>query len=87
MRERSEAAELVVGAALLDARYCSLLLEAREQALGAAAGQPCAPAHVRLTAPERAALAAIPAATLQEFAQGVVEEPLLAGGHALRSAA
>lgn len=79
MRERSEAAQLVVGAAVLDARYCALLLEERERALGAAAGQPCAPAYVRLTAPEREALRAIPAQTLQEFARGVEGNRLLAG--------
>jgi hypothetical protein len=81
--ERSEAAELIMGAALLDARSCALLLEERARALGAATHQPCAPAHVRLTAPEREALVAIPARTLQEFAQGVVGEPLLAGGRSL----
>jgi hypothetical protein len=83
--ERSEAAQLIVGAAVLDARYCALLLE--ERALGAATCQPCAPTHVRLTAPEREALAALPARTLQEFAQGVEGASRSAGVRSLRPAA
>ncbi len=80
MEERSEAAQLIVGAALLDARYCALLLEERDRALDAAVHQPCAPAHVRLTVPERETLAAIPARTLQEFAQGVTGDRLFLTG-------
>ena len=66
-----EAAQLVVGAAILDPRFRQELLENRGKALRAVDRLAVAPAHVRLTAGDRRALAAIRATDLQEFAVGV----------------
>ena len=72
MERCNEAVQLVVGAAVLDARYGALLVEQRAQALDEVALLPSAPAHVRLTMPDREELMAIRARTLREFALGVV---------------
>jgi hypothetical protein len=66
-----EAAQLVVGAAIVDARFCDRLLNRRAQALAHVNHLPEVPDHVRLTAEDRKALNNIPAATLAEFARGV----------------
>jgi hypothetical protein len=66
-----EAAQLVVGAAILDPRFRQELLENRGKALRAVDRLAVAPAHVRLTAGDRRALSAIRATDLQEFAVGV----------------
>jgi hypothetical protein len=66
-----ESAQLVVGAAILDPRYCRRLLDDREGALRAADRLAVAPAHVRLSPADRRSLAAIPASSLTEFARGI----------------
>src|SRR5262245_26517728 len=66
-----EAAQLVVGAAILDSRFRQELLRNPGQALRAVDRLPVAPAHVRLTASDRRALAGIRATDLQAFAVGV----------------
>ena len=66
-----EAAQLVVGAAILDSRFRKELIENPVKALRTVDRLPVAPAHVRLTAGDRRALAAIRATDLQEFAVGV----------------
>ncbi|MDQ3701577.1 MAG: hypothetical protein M3442_11760 [Chloroflexota bacterium] len=72
MERCNEAAQLVVGAAVLDTRYCALLVEQRARALEEVVLMPSAPAHVRLTTPDREELMAIRARTLREFSLGVV---------------
>lgn len=66
-----EAAQLVVGAAILDSRFRTELLQNRDRALRTVDRLAVAPAHVRLTAGDRRALAAIQATDLQQFAVGV----------------
>jgi hypothetical protein len=66
-----ESAQLVVGAAILDSRYCRRLIDDREGALRAVDRLEVAPPHVRLTAADRRSLAAIPAGSLTEFARGI----------------
>ena len=66
-----EAAQLVVGAAILDARFRSTLLKDRTRALQQVEQQAGAPPHVLMTAQDRQTLGAIPARTLAEFALGV----------------
>lgn len=72
MERCNEAAQLVVGAAVLDTRYCALLVEQRVRALDEVVLLPSAPEHVRLTTLDREELMAIRARTLREFALGVV---------------
>ena len=82
-----EAAQLVVGAAILDPRFCQELLENRGKALRAVDRLPVAPDHVRLTAGDRRALAAIRATDLQEFAVGVERlRRTIRPGHTARTA-
>ncbi|MGH2355718.1 MAG: hypothetical protein ACRDI2_05940 [Chloroflexota bacterium] len=71
MAVNMEAAQLVVGAAILDPRFCRLLLSQRAKALAEVERQPSAPNHVRLSRQDRQALGAIRAGTLAEFARGV----------------
>jgi hypothetical protein len=71
MTVQHEAAQLVVGAALLDPRFCGRLLRTPTAALAVVERQPGAPQHVRLTDADRRALGALRARTLQEFARGV----------------
>lgn len=66
-----EAAQVVVGAAILDATFCNLLLTRRAEALSAFHRQPCVPKGVRLSSRDVAALTAIRARNLAEFARGV----------------
>jgi hypothetical protein len=66
-----EAAQLVIGAAILDPRYCAQLIKDREGALAAADRLPGAPRHVRLSGRDRQILASIKAESLDEFARGV----------------
>jgi hypothetical protein len=66
-----QAAQLVVGAALLDARFRRTLIEDRSRALREVEQQPSAPKHVRMTEDDRLALASIKARSLAEFALGV----------------
>jgi hypothetical protein len=66
-----EAAQLVVGAAILDPRFRQDLLENRAKALRSVDRLSVAPDHVRLTAGDRRTLAAIRATDLQQFAVGV----------------
>lgn len=86
-----EAAQLVVGAALLDARFRRTLIEDRSRALREVEQQPAAPKHVRMTEDDRLALASIKARSLTEFALGVerlrLEARSLHGGAGSVSAA
>ena len=66
-----EAAQLVVGAAVLDPRFCARLFRDREEALKAVDRLPGTPPHLHLTAYDRKTLAAIKADTLVEFARAV----------------
>lgn len=66
-----EAAQLVVGAAILDARYRRLLLNDPVRALRSIERQSTRLARVRLTSQDRLALVAIRARTLAEFGRGV----------------
>ena len=66
-----EAAQLVVGAALLDRRFARELLHDRAHALQAVAALPIAPQGIRLTEDDRQALGAIRAETVQDFARVV----------------
>lgn len=73
----NEGAQLVVGAAIVDARYRRLLLRDRGKALCEVGRQAGAPASVRLTANDRLALGAIPARSLAEFALGVERQRMV----------
>lgn len=66
-----EAVQLVVGAAIIDQRFCDQLLRDRERALRAVERLPVRPRHVRLSAADRRALEAIRGQSLVEFARGV----------------
>ena len=71
MNLNMEAAQLVVGAAILDSTFRGQLFADRMGALKAVERQPAAPSHVRLTAQDRRLLASIQATDLQQFAVGV----------------
>jgi hypothetical protein len=66
-----EAAQLLVGAAILDSRFCRQLIDDRNQALDDLEAQPCAPRGIRLTQEDRLAFTSIRARSLREFAVGV----------------
>ncbi len=67
-----ESAQLVVGAAIIDSRFCDQLLQDRASALRSVERSTVAPKHVRLSSRDRRALQAIRADSLTEFARGVV---------------
>ena len=71
LRLNMEAAQLVVGAAILDPRFRDQLIDDRAGALRAVDGLPVAPDHVRLMPQDRRALGLIRADSLQDFALGV----------------
>jgi hypothetical protein len=66
-----DAAQLVVGAAIIDARYRRLLMNDRSRALAEVTQDPCAGRGLRLTAQDRLELSAIRARDLREFALGI----------------
>lgn len=72
MRVNMESAQLVIGAAIIDSRFCDQLLQDCAVALRAVERLPVAPKHVRLSSGDRRALQAIRADSLTEFARGVV---------------
>ena len=67
-----ESMQLVVGAAIIDSRFCDRLLHDRTGALRSVERLPAAPKHVSLSSSDRRALQAIRADSLTEFARGVV---------------
>lgn len=81
-----EAAQLVVGAALISPRYRDLLLRHRQVALNSAERQPGAPEGLRVAEDDRKALRTIQAETLEEFARGVERMRRLRYGRGHRTA-
>jgi len=73
-----ESAQLVIGAAALDARFRKLLLTNPDRALQEVTDRPGVPSGSRLSDDDRRTLGTIRAASLSEFARGV--ERLHAGG-------
>src|SRR5688500_15472361 len=71
MNLNMEAAQLVVGAAILDSTFRGQLFDDRRAALKSVERLPVAPSHVRLTAQDRRLLTSIQATDLQQFAVGV----------------
>jgi hypothetical protein len=67
-----EAAQLVIGAALIDRQFAQLLLDDPAAALTQVEAMPCAPRYVRLTDDDRQRLAAERMPSLEAFA-GAVE--------------
>jgi hypothetical protein len=67
-----EAAQLIIGAALIDRQFAQLLLDNPAAALMQVESMPCAPRYVRLTDDDRQRLAAERMPSLEAFA-GAVE--------------
>jgi hypothetical protein len=66
-----EAAQFVVGAAVLDRRLAHMLLHDRVRALREIEALPIAPSSVRFSEEDRLLLGAVRANNVQEFARGV----------------
>jgi hypothetical protein len=66
-----ESAQLVIGAAALDARFRKLLLTNPDRALREVTARPGVPSGSRVSEDDRRVLATIRAGSLSEFARGV----------------